>query len=266
MAVSNAQQRVERSIYEALRAVLVAEGYWPDVTQFAYTTAGQVALNAAVDGIIANKGFAIELFTASSITSRGKKRVPRIVISDLEYFPGDVGMPISGNYTGSGGGYTRDRIQQTTSRAMFDITIVSEKISQDRICQAIVSQAFSRRTYIEYYDQPGEYFLIMNTGLPFKTMDGDQGVINKIYRYEIPDILESSNVIIDNDIAKIIEISLDTSISSQDANLAVYSGYCEYFLGSLTEKQIQCLLISGINGGSPSTVFEPSIGIIGGVP
>ena len=39
-------------------------------------------------------------------------------------------------------------------------------------------------------------------------------------------------------------------------------GYCDAFVGKLSEGQRACLAITSISGGAPGTVYNPMIGIL----
>lgn len=207
------QEKVERSIYEAIRKVLVEEGYFPDLTSYSQNPAGTAALKADILNIVSSKGYAIELFGAGSSRNKYLKRIPRIVINSRRFTPGQVGSPPNGSYQLqiNNLSYTQVILPPNTSNFQIDIHLVSNKQKQDRVMHAIIGKALSSRKYLHIYDElqnPIAKFLILNINFSERLAE-DEGIMEKIYSYEVPDIYQADFIDLLKTIAPINEITVE---------------------------------------------------------
>lgn len=226
MILTDIQERVERSIYETLRQVLVEQGWWPDLKLFqppygvpplAYMDRAEATakFNEAVQNIVTAKGFAIELFGASGMQSKGEKRTPRIVVLGRRALPGDLGTPPT-TYIKNGNIYDMYKLPYTTSLIEVDIIMSSSYVKQDRIMAAITAAALSTRNYLDFYDaQPNsnERFFIKET-FARGGVDYDQGTTDKILTYQVSDLYIAPNKLIKSNISPIKEIITELSIQN----------------------------------------------------
>lgn len=229
MALINTEEIVEKSIFLSIEKILVREGYIPDITLFpdlygnddAAARVAQIAYDNAVKSIVANKGFSIELFNYSETQAKGERKVPRIVINTQGFYPGSIGKDSTANYVKNqaNDGYIREYDGQKTSDMYLNIYLVANSIKQIRTLHAILSASIPRHGYIPRWEE-NEDFQLEQTGNLFieyvsfnESDDENRGVIEKAYRYLVPDVVENELIIDNTDIAKIESIDyLDNQI------------------------------------------------------
>lgn len=199
--LSNLEELLERSIFHAVRELTVAEGYAPDIKLYDVANANDVTAKAAADAFEAakvviegNKGFVVDIFGAGNNQNRGQKKVPRIVIDTKSFQPGTLGGDTTPLYELIEGVYVKSSPQSLASDFFYNVYIVCNNIKELRILTAIVSQALPRRGYIKTYldntIQPFGNILVRflsNSDSP----DLPEGILEKIFSYESPDVFES---------------------------------------------------------------------------
>lgn len=189
--LSTVQERLERSLFEAIRLECVAKGYLPDITQY-LTPPQQAAYDNAIKSIATNMGFAVEVFSASSSHDKGLKKVPRIVIIPQDFMPGDIGGDQTRIYRTTECGFNAFVRPPQTVSYNFNVHIISKTAAQYRVIRSMVANALPRRGYINFYDDATENFFIKN--FAFYTFDdSEEGIIERIYAYEIPDLYETDD-------------------------------------------------------------------------
>lgn len=186
---------IDRSIFEVIRLKLVAEGYLPDITLFDTSTpSGLQAWKDAIDTIIADKGFYIQLYGAGSNQSKNDKSTPRIVYIPRRIFPGDLGGNPERIYTEDVNGNTFSSTVRPpqTSEFQFDISLVSKRSREERVLNAIMGDIFSKRAYIPFYTNTGDPNLDQSffcTQYSFRDQPNvDFGLMEKVYSYQAVDI------------------------------------------------------------------------------
>ena len=195
MALSNAQERLERSLFEAIRKVLVEEGYLPDITNAArypepFDGVAQANWQADLKTIEGNKDFAIEAFNHSQ--TKGLKKVPRIVIVPRRTMPGDIGYPMDGvimQNPNDPNSFVRAQLPYESSHFNIDIHLVSNSAKQDRILNAVLSKALGMKRFIPYYDDAETRFLVRQYNY-LDIPDPMEGIEEKVYSYELPDVAD----------------------------------------------------------------------------
>ena len=221
LPLSFAQEKIEESIYQALRTVLVEEGYLPDID--AYTGANDVAgYEAAMKVITTTEGFCVELFGASGQRAKDLKRVPRIVIRTRRFIAGDVGSPPEVlnnpvlNEDDEITSYEQTRVAPLTSNLHIDITMISKTQAQDRIMNAVVGKALTARKYQQVHDDadPLAKFFIFQTGYN-DFGEFEEGLMEKTVNYEVPDIYITGDEITGT-IAPISEITITPTLLLPD--------------------------------------------------
>lgn len=188
--LSTTQTRVERSLFEAIRKVCVAEGYTPDIANTGvygvepYTAAQQTLWNNALTTIAGTKGFAIDV-RGHNLT-KGMKKTPRIEVISRRTLPGDIG---SGPERFVFDEVSSLQLPAQASHFYYDIHLISSSAAQDRILNAILSKALGLKKYILWYDDEPELFFIHQTSY-YDLPDPIEGQEEKVYTYEVPDLYE----------------------------------------------------------------------------
>lgn len=230
--ISDIEQRVERSIFHALRKKLVEWGYLPDITTFdvenpdiTIATAAQAAYEAAMVTIHNDKGFVIEVFNFASNQNLGIKKVPRIVVEIESFMIGQLGVDPSKSFiTTTEGSYTAVQYDSMLSDFYFNIHLVANDAKQSRLLHQVMVNALPRRGYIKWYDQAA---LLESQNLLVRYVSNadfsflSEGIIEKVYRYEIPDLHETLPNTIATNIAGINVIKVDTVIGGTSNELDI---------------------------------------------
>lgn len=223
--LSSIIQRVERSLYEAIRLELVDKGYCPDIADtvtFPDNPAGVIAYNAALGTIVTNKGFAIEVFGVGSNFKKYETKIPRIVILEEQRLPGDLGGSPHLTYTfippvnpQDSGTYDSSVLPPQTSDFIYSIGLVYGSAVENRILHQILALALPKRGYINYYDNPTgkEKIFVKHTGFSEMSYD-NKGYREASYLYQVSDLFETENTPIRTGISPIHEIRVDIRTDS----------------------------------------------------
>lgn len=231
MALPDIEQALERSVYEALRLVTVAEGYLPNIRDYDIENpdiniAKQAVkdYNTAAQTIRQNKGFVVEIFNYSSAEARGLKKTPRIVIQTEAFQQGQIGFDnrINYEYNEQLGEYVSKRSPAVTSDFYFNIHLVASDVKQIRVLHGIMVTCLPRLGYIKWYTdaklRPSHNLLVYYLSY----LEADflaEGIIEKIYRYRIPDAHEIDDEIITQiPPIKIIDVDITGNV---DDNLTI---------------------------------------------
>lgn len=211
IVLSNTQQLIERSIFEAIRLELVDKGYLPDITRYSNNTEGRLAYESAIQSIVSTMGFAIELFNESSNTFKGVKKSPRIVINTGNFLPGDLGGDPQRFYVDNG--TTFDALVTPPQMVDFylNIHLVSNTVQQERVLNSILALAVPRRAYIPWYTDKTQFIFCRNINF-FNANNPDVGLIEKVYAYEIPDCWDSESRLVEQGVPKITDIALHPNV------------------------------------------------------
>lgn len=214
MALNNLQERVERSIFEELRKLLVAEGYLPNITNYTMGSPSSTAqYHAALEAIVTAKKFAAEVFGHSSSQEKGIKRVPRIAIIPRRILPGDTGAPPEGYITEDPldpDNFVKIVTSAEAANFQLDIHLVSSTAVQDRFLNAILSKAIGQKRYLKFYDDPTQRFFIKQYNY-YDLPDTMEGVEEKVYSYEVSDLYLYEEIV-NNRIVPTIEITMNTTL------------------------------------------------------
>ena len=218
----------ERSIYHAFREEVVRRGYLPDIKLFDIENVDNTIAETenrryeqAIQQIKTNKGFAIEVFNYASNQSYGSKNVPRIVLNTDSFMPGNLGLDPSLKYVPQEDGtFQLSKSVDMLSDFYFTIYLVANSTRTIRELHDILAHVLPRRGYIKWYEdtklRPHSNLLIQylsSSDISYLS----EGIIEKAYRYMIPDIHEIDDRIIpDVTIAGITEIKVDTG---KDTNI-----------------------------------------------
>ena len=210
-ALSNTQELIERSLFEVIRKELVDKGYIPDITLFADDETGYDLYQAAVQTIVQNKGYSIELYNEGSNAAKGIKKTPRIVINTGNFLPGALGGDPQRIFQDQGLYYQALITPPQTVDFFINIHLVSADVEQERILNSLLSLAIQRRSYIPFYSDPNETFFCRYLNF-FQMDDMNQGIMEKVYAYVTEDCYDTEDRVIMDNIAKLTQISLHPNI------------------------------------------------------
>lgn len=215
MALNLIQRTIQRSIFEAIRLVLVGEGYLPDIETFNLADPNSRKAYEDQIGTIASgaKKFAIELFNHSSNQFKGLKNTPRIAINPRRVIPGDIGFNVyEASYTRNTSNpdtFTKTNLPFDASNLQLEINLVSSTSEQAIVLNAVLQKALGVRKFINLHGTQ-ETFLIRQYDY-FEATDSPEGVMEDIYSYQVDDLVLNEEVI-STSIASIKEITLETTL------------------------------------------------------
>jgi len=213
------QQFLDRSIFHQIDRVMTVHGYAPDRSSFDLTNQnGKTAYRAALKAITDSQDekFGIDLFGHSNTQFKGNKKTPRIVIVPYGFLPGDIGLDLTPQPLSNNGVIHNHTFPTQSSEYEVNIHVTGSSAIHMVILNAILSQAMSRRGYIPFWPTlelktSGNIFY-ENIG-SFDSTDRQEGVLEKVYRYILPDVYETEcSVDEDNQIALIQEITLQLAL------------------------------------------------------
>lgn len=214
MALSNAQLVIERSVFEAIYVKTLAEGYTADLDGLPSGEPGIVEYKRRLAVVADAKGYAIEIFNYSPADDKGLKKVPRIIIVTEAFLPGDYGIdpapqPVWNSETEK---YDMQVGDNLSYNMIMNVCIVANSTAQIRTLVALINSAIPNRGFIKYESDPTQFFLIeLDT---FDDLGSEvQGIIEKIYRYSIPDVVWTEPVT-KAVVSKLESYDLDLTIES----------------------------------------------------
>lgn len=212
--LSNIQEIIDRSIFQAIKQEVVDKGYCPDIASYPDTDIGVTQYNADLTAI--SNGplkFAIEVFGASSTEAKKYKRIPRIVIIPLQNLPGALGGSNDKIYVKEGNKLRAEYLPPQTTDLTYDIHLVSKNAQQSRILSQLLGIALPKRGYIKVKDTENCDRIFVHNYTFRKFENTELGIIENIYSYRVPDIFEIANA---QDtgrlISKITEITVEQKL------------------------------------------------------
>jgi hypothetical protein len=222
--LSTVQETIERTIYDRIIKELIDKGYSPDIyntTLFPVGPTGVANFQTALLAIKNTKGFAVEVFNHSSEFAKGTQKVPRIVIKSQNGIPGAIGGDPSTDYLDMGSYYQAQVLPPQTTDYFLDVRLIAATVAQDRILQAIVALALPKRGYIPIYNDSTRNFFIRYINY-YDDEDLPQGLLQKVYGYEIPDAWETEPQVLPDPIAKMTDITLEIHQGDTNATLTTF--------------------------------------------
>lgn len=235
--LSNIEEALERSVFHLLRKQLVKYEFLPDV--FDYDTENQNDEIAETESkrfmsdlniIRVEKGFAIEIFNFANNQYYGTKNPPRIVVETESFLQGQLGLdtvdqydldPITGQF----------KVKKSVSMVSdfyFNVHLVANTVQQMRVLHGIMNEALPRRGYVPWYDkeglQPSFNLLIRYISMADYSFL-PEGIIEKVYRYEIPDVHEIDDKLILKTVSPIknIDVTIKDDKGKELDNLKITS-------------------------------------------
>ena len=210
IVLSDVQGLVERAIYKAIRLVVEELGYIPVVTNYTNDEAGQLAYNAAVKAIAAsNKRFAIEVFGHSNNQSKGNLAVPRFVLKPRRIIEGGVGYDMGKTLKPNedeDGSYTSYVVQGSSSNIHIELSLVTNTAEQHRKLHSILHYVMGNRGY--KITSTNQTFFYRYIGYD-DNEELERGLSTNTYTYEVVDVDMAREQIIDEAVAKIVEIDIE---------------------------------------------------------
>jgi hypothetical protein len=213
----NIQHIIELSIFHSIRGECVARGYLPNVSSYPDDDEGFRAYQEDIKNIVADKGFAIEVFNNSNPKSKGFKKAPRIVIITEDFSESETGLDTTPRYytNPDGESLREERMPPMLNDFTFNVHVLAETAAQLRVLTGIVAITVPHLeglpAYLEGYpDEEPFWFLVKKIG-SFKVPLASDELIEHIYRFTVPDLLDTGLIKVgDVDIKPIGEITLAT--------------------------------------------------------
>ena len=196
--LSTLQELVELTIFHNLRLEVVSQGYIPDIFNYANTSAGYTAYQAAVTAIAnGTKNFAVEVYNNSNPDYKGLAKLPRIVIISELMMPGDVG--------GSGTREYRPIEHSSTFRVLtrppqtvdfaFNLHVLADNAPQLRIMNAMIANSLPLRGYMPAFKRSGlnldtfNFFIENVSAMPLPILKTENfAAMEYVYRYQVKDL------------------------------------------------------------------------------
>lgn len=190
--LSEVQELVELTIFHALRAVVVDNGYCPNIMAYPNDATGSDLYWRDFEAITTSKGFSVEVFNNSNPEKKGIKKLPRMVIISESMMPGEIGGDGSRFYTPTVA--NQFQVLSRPPQVMdfnFKVHVLADTAKQARICAGMLANSIPTRGYIPII-QPFSNFTACNlfieqTAMMPLTMPGD-GVLEYAYSYVVKDL------------------------------------------------------------------------------
>lgn len=223
--LNNTQELVEKSFYEALRLVAVAEGYLADDTILSQDHTGRLAWETQMKSIANTMGFAVEIFGVGSSQSKETKKVPRIVLISHRITEGEIGNVYSRtNFADNNPSLSMQGFEPIeTFHLHMNVQLVSNSAKQDRVLTGIMRKALGQKKYLPLFQSSPELFLIVQTSY-FDILDSMEGLIDKIYNYEVPDLFLEDAELTGVTIHPITDITTHVNIAISEIPLTLGTG------------------------------------------
>jgi hypothetical protein len=219
MALPDILEKLERTIFHRLRRCAVDNGYLPDIdlydienTDHNIAKAESIRYENDMADIRSSKGFCVEVFSYSNNQSYGTKKVPRIVVETESFLQGQLGTDSTGQYLQNPDGTWNNLTSVSLlSDFYFNVKLICHTTEQHRVIHGIMVSSIPRRGYIPWYTE--DHLLPSNNPLVrfISTFDISfviEGIMEKVYRYEIPDAHEIDDIITKINVPPIKEIRL----------------------------------------------------------
>lgn len=213
--LSDIQERIERSIFEAIRLLCVEQGYTPDITNFLDNETDTAAYKAELKKIKDEKGLAIAVFGVGNSQSKGAMTTPRFAMITRRFLPTDVGLPQSIQFIEDPQNPDMYLTQKLDSRFQFmiiEIQLVAGTAKEDRLLHQILGAALGSRGYLSFWDKPCDKFFLEQFSY-WDNQNTEEGIMTKYYQYKIDNIsIYDGEVDTLNKVAKIKQITVQTAI------------------------------------------------------
>lgn len=184
---------IERSIYSAVLSRAIELGHSLDPENY-LPISNENILKFDTDKAEIEKNHKpfISVYGSGNNNSKGEKLTPRIVVSPKAFYPGDVGLPKYSKEKNEIGNWLVSEFPFEAIHQIVDIHVVASNISDLRLLQTILHTSIPQRGYIKPYNEPALlkegniYIELVNFA---KLAEGDSGIMENVYSFEIRDIL-----------------------------------------------------------------------------
>lgn len=166
-----------------------------------------------LSAIKATKGFAIEIFGVSAPHSKHLKKIPRIVILANRTLPGALGGAPDRFYGNLGddpffpNSYVAKILPPQTVDFQYDIHIISNEARQSRVMHELVALALPKRGYINTFLNPTQKIFVRQYSYR-DIPNTSKGIDEQVYLYEVKDIFETDDKVVQQDIKPLVEIKI----------------------------------------------------------
>lgn len=226
MELIDVEALLERTIYHRINNYSIELGYSLDSKLYDTLNSDINIVESETErykndlsNIVATKGFAIEVFGTGNNQSRGTKKSPRIVIETESFYEGELGLQVADNYVkNQDGSFTKVEPVSITNDWFFNIHLVANNIAQLRVLRYILIMTLPRRGYINWYTEQelGKTNNLLCRYLTQHDLDWEQeGIMEKVYRFTIPDIHVHDDILVDLEVPPIKIIHLDIEDEDQ---------------------------------------------------
>lgn len=209
-ALSTVQELIENSLFEAIRLELVDKGYLPDITTYTNDAAGQIEWETDLKAI-ADAGTAIEIISERANDKLDVKKTPRIIISSGSFLPGAIGGDPTKKFVDMGDTFSAFTTPHQTTDFYINFHLISSKTMDERILNAILALSIPKRGYVPFWSDATSSFFVKYLNY-HEGRDDVDGVIEKVYSYEIQDAWDREDIEVMTNIAKMTEITLNINI------------------------------------------------------
>ena len=223
-------KQAERSIFEAIRLEVIANGFLPDITASIDANTWELARAALKATLIKPEGL-VDVFGVGSPEGRNEKLMHRIVIDREGSVPGtiggapSVGFDVTGGTEGQAGAtYKKVMLPTLSEDVTYEISIITNHITMDRIMRAIVKNVLKNRYYLQTVDDNGDLdgnaIFIEFLSEMSKTVGED---MHRSLRYVVYDLYDENDVDIRTGIKSMDTIGFEitpteNSIKLEDLN------------------------------------------------
>lgn len=230
--LSNIEQALERTIFHLLRKKTVEFGYLPNIddydienTNLNIAETETERFNNDLIAITNSKGFSIEVFNYANNQYYGTKKPPRIVVETESLLQGQLGTDTTPQYKKNiDGSFIAKQSVSLLSDFYFNVHLIANNVNEIRVLHEIMVQCLPRRGYVPWYNQDG---LLPSFNLLVRYLSmadyswTAEGIIEKVYRYEIPDAHEVDDKIIIDNVSSIKQINVDIKTLDTINNLKI---------------------------------------------
>ena len=230
--LSNIEEALERTVFHLLRKKAVEFGYTPDIllydvenTNTSIAQAESERFYTDLRTIHDTKGFAIEVFNYANNQYYGSKKPARIVVETESFLQGQLGLDTTPQYERQIDGiYLLKKSESMLSDFYFNIHLIGKSVKEIRVLHEIMVQSLPRRGYVPWYTkselQPDFNLMVRYISMADYSWNAE-GIIEKVYRYEIPDAHEVDDRVILENVVPIKVINVNIEGTGQINNLKV---------------------------------------------
>jgi len=186
-----ALENIDWAVAYHVEKAVTAAGFFPN--KDAFLPANLSGFNAAIAGIVANKGFIMEVFGTANYTSRAETESCNIIIQRVGIEPSKANITrgITTFEPFGEGGFTRAVNPQTTYDIEYEIRFICESTEAERAATSLLLGLFDMGLYflpvkidtgLRVFITDEQQIFIKPTG-QFADLSGE-GYIEKMFKYK----------------------------------------------------------------------------------